>query len=158
MSCCALATLLWLWCDHLRNSQPGRRESPAKSILDNHWNVHTLKQKAASHYLTRSHSYKLPTWQVVKGLMLQSNCGTSWMDTWRLNVFPRNSIILGSSSSLPPLLHSLVATSWYQTVRVVLGERRVRELEKKRHFILLIEAVYEIRTQVQLILINNSPL
>lgn len=131
MSCCALAALLWLWCDHLRNRQTGRRETPAKSILDYNGNVHALKQKAASHYLTLSHSYRLHTWQVVKGLMLQSNCGTSWMDTWRLKVFPRNSIILGSSSSLPPLLRSPVATSWYQTVRVVLGEKRVGELEKK---------------------------
>lgn len=58
---------------------------------------------------------KVPTWQVVKGLMLQSNCGTSWMDTWRLNAVPLNSMVLGSSSSRPPLLCSPTATSWRQT-------------------------------------------
>ncbi|TNN24703.1 hypothetical protein EYF80_065171 [Liparis tanakae] len=40
-----------------------------------------------------------------------SNCGTSWMDTCRLNVFPLNSILLGSSSSRPPRLRSPTATS-----------------------------------------------
>lgn len=57
----------------------------------------------------------VPTWQVVKGLMLQSNCGTSWMDTWRLKALPLNSMVLGSSSSRPPLPRSPTATSWWQT-------------------------------------------
>ena len=73
--------------------------------------AHTVNLIAPLHLLTPSHRNELPTWQVVKGLMLQSSCGTSWMDTCRLNVFPLNSIILGSSSSRPPLLRSPTATS-----------------------------------------------
>lgn len=83
----------WIW--HLINIRP---------------HMHINKTYVYS-YRVGIHIYEDSTWQVVKGLMLQRNCGMSWMETCRLKEFALKSRVLGSSRRRPPRPRSTDTTS-----------------------------------------------
>lgn len=132
--CCCPLALIWLL-ETIRGESWNEKVEIEKRNLKK-WGAFFLgsrcsKRRGVCYTLVR----KVQTWQVVKGLMLQSNCETSWMDTWRLNAFPLNSMVLGSSSSRPPLPRSPTATSWWQTdsdgwlVSEEVGEAEMKRLK-----------------------------